>query len=86
MQIHKVCPKCGEFKLSRSRSKNIFEKGLKMILPIKTYRCKDCHWRGWISNRKIHQKVFSRKTLLFYSAVIVTALIVANLLRVTILK
>ncbi len=86
VQIPKPCPKCGEFQLNRSRSKNIFEKGLKRILPIKTYRCHACHWRGWVSNRKITQKASLRKTVLVYSAVIVISLIVANMLRVMVLK
>ena len=86
MQIPKACPKCGQFRLNRSRSKNVFEKWLKMILPIKTYRCHGCHWRGWLSNRKIAQKASLRNTMLIYSAVIIIALIVANILRIMILK
>ncbi len=86
MQIPKACPKCGAFQLNRSHSKNIFEKGLKIILPIKTYRCHACHWRGWVSNRKITQKVSLRKTILVYFAVIVISLIVANVLRIMILQ
>ena len=86
MQIPRACPKCGEFKLNRSRSKNVMEKFLKMVLPMKTYRCHGCHWRGWIGNRKISQKVSFRKAFLFYSAVILISLIIANILRVMILK
>ncbi len=86
MQIPKPCPKCGQYKLSRSRSKNMIEKCLKMILPMKTYRCHDCRWRGWIGNRKINQKMSFRKAFLFYSAVILISLIIANILRVMILK
>lgn len=86
VQISSVCPKCGEFKLNRSRSRNIAEKSIKMIFPVKTYRCHACHWRGWLRNRKIGQTVSLRKTVLFYSAVILISLIVANILRIMISK
>ena len=43
------CPHCGRVgTLHRSRSRNFREKLIKFLLPYKTYRCKECGWRGFI--------------------------------------
>lgn len=43
------CPHCGKFgTLHRSRSRNFKERMIKLFLPYKIYRCKECGWRGLI--------------------------------------
>jgi predicted RNA-binding Zn-ribbon protein involved in translation (DUF1610 family) len=80
LQAPRPCPRCGEYNLYRSHSKNILERAVKNILPLKTYRCHNCNWRGWL-NKKRRQKKATLKSLLFYAAVAVAALIIAFLLR-----
>ncbi len=77
------CPRCGEYTLVRSRSRNTAERLFKRILPARTYRCRECRWRGWLSNRRLrHRKPLARE-LLFYLIVILISLIAALILKNT---
>lgn len=45
----KVCPKCGEPSLYRSRSRSLGETIKKKLTFKRPYRCHKCGWRGWLS-------------------------------------
>ena len=81
MQAPQPCPKCGKYKLYRSHSRNRTEKLLKSILPIRTYRCHNCNWRGWLSKRKTNDTIPLLKKCLLYVSVAFSALVVAYLLH-----
>jgi|GEM_PF-1528677 len=83
LQSSNPCPKCGEYALTRSRSKHVLEKIVKALLPLRTYRCHHCHWRGWRKKQKPKTKGFFRKMLLFYILVLFIAIVVAYVLRFT---
>lgn len=80
MHAPRPCPRCGEYNLYRSHSKNFIERGIKSVLPVKTYRCHNCNWRGWMNKRRPKKKA-TIKSLLFYTAVAAMAVIVAFLLK-----
>lgn len=45
------CPSCNRsFTLRRSRSRSMRETVIRTITPFKTYRCRECGWRGHKSN------------------------------------
>ncbi|MBI5647266.1 MAG: hypothetical protein HY962_10075 [Ignavibacteriae bacterium] len=45
----RACPSCGEFRLFRSRPRNIWETLRRKLLGRRPYRCHKCGWRGWFS-------------------------------------
>lgn len=61
----------------------MIERGVKRLLPVRTYRCRSCGWRGWISNRRVHRRQPLKKVLLFYFFVIVISLLAAMFLKNT---
>lgn len=80
MQAPRPCPKCGEYNLYRSHSKNVVERSLKSLLPLKIYRCHNCSWRGWLNKKRASKKA-TLKMLIFYGVVGILALIVALMLK-----
>ncbi len=83
METARSCKKCGEYRLYRSRSKNIFEKIIKKILPLRTYRCHNCNWRGFLVKREERRNKNTGKFLAFYLLVVIIAIITAYMLRST---
>jgi hypothetical protein len=76
------CPRCGEFgTLHRSRAKNMQEQIIRRLTFFKTYRCKECGWRGFRSTLVLTKK--SIKSLLIY---IVLIALTAYLAQYTILN
>lgn len=82
----KNCPDCGKFgSLKRSRSRNAFEKFVKLITPVTTFRCKECGWRGFKSSYVFHSK--SAKAIFIYLILLLgTAFVVRFILLRFILK
>lgn len=80
------CPTCGKIgTLKRSHSRSLFEKIVKLFLPITTFRCKECGWRGFKSAYVF--KLASIKSLFFYLILFLgTAFIVSFILQRFILK
>ncbi len=53
------CPKCeANFQLKKSRSRSIWETIVKNTTFYKTYRCKECGWRGMISTIRFANNAF----------------------------
>lgn len=77
MSVSAPCPKCGEYSLHKSRSRNVIEKGIKHFMFIRTYRCGSCGWRGWMSKRRASGNTPIRKVLLFYVGLIILAFFIA---------
>jgi hypothetical protein len=78
MSIQLNCPSCGDYSLEKSRSRSQFEKIVKVLTPLRTYRCHHCNWRGWISKRR----VMSEPSLLRIAATAVGWLLLALVLGV----
>ncbi|MFH1943075.1 MAG: hypothetical protein ABIL68_13310 [bacterium] len=81
MQAPRPCPKCGEYGLYRSHSKNIIEQTIKRTFPLKIYRCHACDWRGLLSKRRMSGKQSVIKSLAFYIVIILVAVIVSLILK-----
>ena len=77
MSVSAPCPKCKEYSLHKSRSRNLIEKGIKRLAVISTYRCGQCGWRGWMSRRRAQGETPIRKVLLFYVGLILLAFLIA---------
>lgn len=68
-----ICPKCKTVStLHRSRSRNMFEQVVRKTTFLKTYRCKECGWRGFrstvILTRKSLKTIFIYLVLMFATA------------------
>ena len=56
------CPRCGSH-IHRSRTRGLTERLIKALTSFRTFRCKDCGWRGWsrasdsLKRRRIRQTV-----------------------------
>ena len=75
------CPNCKSIgTLHRSRTKNMFEQIIRRISFFKTYRCKECGWRGFrstlIFTRKSIRQVFIYLIIIIITAIIARYLIV----------
>jgi hypothetical protein len=70
-----VCPECGEY-LHRSHSRNFRESLVKTVTSYKTYRCSECGWRGLAAPVKSSVKGGRLKTILFWVAGLIIALII----------
>ena len=86
MQAPTPCPKCGEFNLYRSRSRSHIEKAIKIFLPMRTYRCHDCNWRGWMNKRKMAGKRSLMQSILIYLVIFIITLALAYFLHRVILE
>ena len=67
------CPDCNKVgSLHRSRSRNMFEQIIRHTTFLKTYRCKECGWRGFRSTLVVTKK--SIKALaIYFILIIITA-------------
>ncbi len=64
------CPQCSAVgSLHRSRSRNMREQIIRRLTFFKTYRCKECGWRGFRSTLVLTKK--SLKSLLLYIVLII---------------
>lgn len=72
----RTCPECKN-KLYRSHSRGVTEQVIKTISPLRTYRCHECGWRGWIAikSRKNPNPLFTRKVLSVVVIVVGTILV-----------
>ena len=72
------CPQCKSVgTLHRSRTKNMYEQIIEEQL-LKTYRCKECGWRGFRSTL-----IFTRKSIrhiIIYSIIIIITALIARYL------
>ena len=41
-----VCPSCGGINLYRSHARSAREKTVRLLLPVRFFRCHECGWRG----------------------------------------
>ena len=63
------CPSCKAMgTLHRSRSKNMFEQILRRTTFLKTYRCKECGWRGFKSTIILTKR--SIRSIILYTLLI----------------
>ena len=82
MPSSQICPQCGEYDLYRSRSRNLIEKSVKKISPLRTYRCHHCNWRGWMTKQKASGNKITVKTIIFYLFIFIVTLVIAYLLQI----
>lgn len=82
MQAPIPCPHCSEYKLYRSHTRNVFERTARRLFPAKLYRCHQCNWRGWISNRKVKKKPRLWKSILFYLMIVLICLVAAGIMKI----
>ncbi|MFA5804454.1 MAG: hypothetical protein WC879_07400 [Melioribacteraceae bacterium] len=73
------CPQCKSVgTLHRSRAKSMFEQIVRRITFFKTYRCKECGWRGFRSTL-----IFTRKSvrhIIIYTIIIIITALLARYL------
>jgi predicted RNA-binding Zn-ribbon protein involved in translation (DUF1610 family) len=70
------CPGCNSIAtLRRSRSRNLFERVLKLI-KLKPYVCRECGWRGKIFPFKPAKNILT--LLLFYALVVVVSVYIVK--------
>ena len=69
------CPKCGEYNLHKSHSKNRYETIRKMLLNQRTYRCHSCNYRGWERRRRQGDKLTLKKVLLYFAVFIIASFV-----------
>lgn len=60
-----ICPNCGEI-THRSHSRNFLESFVKSVAPYKTYRCRECGWRGMARLRKYKDPVLRLRTIVIW--------------------
>ena len=73
-----ACPDCGQVRLTKSRSRNIRERITKQFTFYRTYRCKNCGWRGQVSSYTFRMK--SLKAIFFYIIVIGISIFVVSMI------
>ncbi len=74
------CPVCGKYQFHKSHTRNFKEKARKFILHQRPYRCHNCGYRGWISQRALKPKK-TIKDYLIYVAVLIIAILVSLFMR-----
>ena len=80
------CPSCKSIgTLHRSRTKTMFEQIIRRTTFLKTYRCKECGWRGFRSTLIITRKS-ARHIFIYLIIIIITALIARYLILSFVLK
>jgi predicted RNA-binding Zn-ribbon protein involved in translation (DUF1610 family) len=74
------CPSCGASNsLRRSKARTFNESLIKKFTFFRTFRCKDCGWRGYLSTLSINKP--GLKYLFFYLALaLVVAFVVETVL------
>lgn len=75
------CPRCGEYRLYRSHTKNRVEALIKRLFPLNLYRCHACNWRGWISKRRLKRQQSLAQSFLLYLLVAFISIVVALLMK-----
>lgn len=76
--LFEKCPECGKYgTLHRSRTRNLWENILKATTIIRTYRCKQCGWRGYRSLITVTTRSF-RVLLIYLFVILIVAYIVKN--------
>ncbi len=74
------CPECNKVgSLHRSRSRNMFEQIIRHTTFLKTYRCKECGWRGFRSTVVIKKKSV-RSLASYFVLILITAFIARYLI------
>ena len=72
-----TCPDCKKTgTLHRSRSRNMFEQIVRGTTFMKTYRCKECGWRGFKSTFIVTRK--SLKNIALYAILIAITAFIAK--------
>lgn len=74
------CPECKKMgSLHRSRSRNMIEQIIRRITFYKTFRCKECGWRGYRSSVIITKRSF-KNIVTYLILILVTAFLARFLL------
>ncbi len=74
------CPQCKSVgTLHRSRTKNMYEQIIRRTTFLKTYRCKECGWRGFRSTLTFTRKSI-RHIIIYIIIIIITALLARYLI------
>lgn len=80
------CPKCKSAgTLHRSRTQNMFEQIIRRTTFLKTYRCKECGWRGFRSTL-IFTKKSIRQIIIYMMMIVVAAFIIRYLILNFVIK
>lgn len=67
------CPNCSALAtLHRSRARNMWEQVVRKTTFLKTYRCKECGWRGFRSTVTITKKSL-KAVIIYVSLILLTA-------------
>jgi len=66
-----LCPQCGG-RTHRSHSRGFNERLAKALTSYKTYRCRECAWRGWLRNSGASKRRYALRTII---SVLVTLLV-----------
>jgi predicted RNA-binding Zn-ribbon protein involved in translation (DUF1610 family) len=72
-----LCPHCGGT-THRSHTRGIKEKLFKSLTSHKTYRCRECGWRGWL--RSADDRSFARRNKIRTVISVLITLVVTTLL------
>lgn len=66
-----LCPQCGGH-THRSHTRGVNEKLVKALTSYKTYRCRECGWRGWLRTGDPSKRRHALRTII---SVLLTLLI-----------
>ena len=80
------CPEC-DSQVRRSRVRGMGERLLKALSPYRVYRCRECGWRGWLSEqarprtnwRNTLQAVLSALVVIFLNRYLVSGLLAGSI-------
>lgn len=79
--LFKPCPACkAAGTLRKSHSRNAKEKIIKALTFFNIFRCKECGWRGYLSNFSLTSRSI-RIFILYVTVFLLTAIIVSRLLK-----
>ena len=70
-----LCPECGA-QVYRSHTRGFKEKFIKTVTSYRTYRCRECGWRGWFGKSNL----IIRKTMLRTIISLLLTLLITTLL------
>ena len=68
------CPECGS-QVRRSHARGMGERLVKALTTYRAYRCRDCGWRGWLSEISRPRKDWRKTLQAIISALVVILLV-----------
>ena len=70
-----ICPNCGQ-SAHRSHSRNFRESFIKRATPYKTFRCRECGWRGFAAPTGIRLPRVNRTTVYIWIIGLLLAVVI----------